>query len=160
MERYFRLLLCIAMSLIILSGCGSSSNSSKGADWEPTLHETVNNLNGVMINVKQGTVSSTGLTVIFENNSDKQCIYGEYYLLEKKIEGRWYQVPIVLDGNYGFNDIGYGLDPSDVREWTVDWDWLYGSLDTGEYRIVKDILDFRKSGDYDKYYLTAEFTIG
>ncbi|MBU9711892.1 immunoglobulin-like domain-containing protein [Evansella tamaricis] len=109
--------------------------------------------------VKEGTVSSTGLTVIFENNSDKQCIYGEYFLLEKKMEGRWYQLPVTLDGNYGFNDIGYDLNPSDAREWAVDWKWLYGSLDTGDYRIVKDILDFREAGDYDKYYLTAEFTI-
>jgi hypothetical protein len=159
MKRYFCLLFCMAMSLILLSGCGSSSNSPKGTDWEPTIYETVNNLNGVTMSVKQGTVSSTGLTVIFDNNSDKQCIYGEYFLLEKKIEGRWYQVPVALDGNYGFNDIGIDLAPSDVRGWTVDWGWLYGSLATGDYRIVKDILDFRKAGDYDKYYLTAEFTI-
>jgi len=45
------------------------------------------------------------------------------------------------------------------EEWKVDWSWLYGSLDTGEYRIVKDILDFRKTGDYDKYYLAAVFLI-
>ncbi len=151
----------MAMSLILLSGCGSSnkSHSPKGTDWKPSTYETVNNLDGVTMNVKEGTVSSTGLTVIFENNSDKQCIYSEYFFLEKKIEGRWYQVPVTLDDNYGFNDIGYDLDSSDVREWTVDWDWLYGSLDNGEYRIVKDILDFRKAGDYDKYDLTAEFTV-
>ncbi|MGO4890647.1 immunoglobulin-like domain-containing protein, partial [Anaerobacillus sp. MEB173] len=53
----------------------------------------------------------------------------------------------------------YDLSSSDVKKWTVDWDWLYGSLDTGEYRIVKDILDFRSTGDYDKRHLTAEFTI-
>ncbi len=109
--------------------------------------------------VKEGTVSSTGLTVIFENNSNKQCVYGEDFWLEKKIKGRWYQVPVALDGNYGFSSIGYDLASSDVKEWTADWDWLYGSLDTGEYRILKDILDFRKAGDYDKYHLTAEFTI-
>ncbi|WP_431804550.1 immunoglobulin-like domain-containing protein [Halobacillus andaensis] len=111
------------------------------------------------MSVKEGTVSSTGLTVILENNSEKQCTYGEHFLLEKKMEGRWYQVPIALDGNYGFEDIGYDLDSSDSREWTVDWDWLYGGLEPGEYRIVKDILDFRKAGDYDKYHLSAKFTI-
>ncbi|WP_211274594.1 immunoglobulin-like domain-containing protein [Anaerobacillus arseniciselenatis] len=152
------MLFCVALSLTLLSGCGSSSNSPKGTDWKPTMYETVNNLDGVSMIVKEGTVSSTGLTVIFENNSDKQCIYGEYFLLEKKIEGRWYEVPIVLDGNYGFNDIGYELAPSDAREWEVDWEWLYGSLDTGDYRIVKDILDFRETGDFDRHYLTAEFT--
>jgi hypothetical protein len=151
----------MAISLILLSGCGSYSNSksNEATDWEPTIYETVNNIDGVTMVVKEGTVSPTGLTVTFENNSDKQCTYGDYFLLEKKIKGRWYQVPVALDGNYGFNDIGYDLASSDVREWTVVWDWLYGSLDIGEYRIVKDILDFRKAGDYDKYYLTAEFTV-
>src|SRR5690625_5088371 len=99
--------------------------------------------------VEDGTISSTGLTVIFENNSDKQCIYGDEFVLEKHIEKNWYQVPIALDDEYGFNDIGYDLPPGDVQEWTVDWEWLYGELASGEYRIVKDILDFRGAGDYD-----------
>ncbi|MBM7554500.1 immunoglobulin-like domain-containing protein [Thalassobacillus pellis] len=168
MKRDVCLLSCLAMLFILLIGCGSSNNSLKGSsnnssketDWEPTIHERVNHLEGVTMFIKEGTVSPTGLTVLFENNSDKRWIYGEYFLLEKKMKGKWYQVPIALEENYGFRDIGYDLDSSDVREWTVDWDWLYGSLDTGEYRIVKDILDFRKAGDYDKHYLTAEFTIG
>ncbi|WP_100407833.1 immunoglobulin-like domain-containing protein [Bacillus solitudinis] len=158
MKRYLCSLFCLAISLTLLSGC-NSDQSVETTDWKPTKYETVNNLDGVTMIVKEGTVSSTGLTVIFENNSNKQCVYGEDFWLEKKIKGRWYQVPVALDGNYGFSSIGYDLASSDVKEWTADWDWLYGSLDTGEYRILKDILDFRKAGDYDKYHLTAEFTI-
>ncbi|WFA08772.1 immunoglobulin-like domain-containing protein [Tissierella sp. Yu-01] len=126
---------------------------------EPTAYEVINNFDGVTMTIKEGTVSPTGLTVIFKNNSNAQCIYGEYFLLEKKINENWYQVPIAIDGNYGFNDIGYELTFGENEEWIVDWDWIYGSLDTGEYRIVKDILDFRNTGDYDEYYLVAEFTI-
>jgi len=79
--------------------------------------------------------------------------------LEKKISGSWYQVPVVIEGNYGFDAIGYELASGGHGEWAVDWEWLYGSLETGEYRIVKDILDFRGSGEYDTYYLAAEFVI-
>ncbi|GAE37212.1 immunoglobulin-like domain-containing protein [Halalkalibacter akibai] len=159
MKRYGRLLFCMAMSLLVLAGCGSSSNNLKETDWEPTIYESVNTLDGVSMTIKEGTVSSTELTLILENNSDKQCIYGESYLLEKNIEGNWYQVPVTLDGEYGFVDIGYELNSSDVKEWPVDWAWLYGSLNKGHYRIVKDILDFREAGDYDHHYLTAEFII-
>ncbi len=37
--------------------------------------------------------------------------------------------------------------------------WLHGSLVTGEYRIVKDILVLRGSGYYVTYYLAAELII-
>lgn len=136
-----------------------SSQSADTTDWKPTLYETVNNFDGVTMTVKKETALSAKLTVIFKNNSSSQCIYGEYYCLEKKINGRWYQVPVVIDGSYGFNSIGYDLASGDDREWVADWDWLYGSLGAGEYRIVKDISDFRGTGDYDIYYLAAEFTI-
>ena len=158
MKRYLCSLFFLTISFTLLSGC-NSDQSVETTDWKLTKYETINNLDGVTMIVKEGMVSPTGLTVRFENNSDKQCIYGEEFWLEKKIKGRWYQVPIALDGNYGFNSIGYDLSASNGKDWTVDWDWLYGSLDTGEYRIVKDILDFRKAGDYDNYHLTAEFTI-
>ncbi|WP_214482223.1 immunoglobulin-like domain-containing protein [Bacillus sp. SM2101] len=144
----------MVISLTLLSGCGSTNS-----DWEPTLYETVNNFDGVTMIALEETVSSTGLIVAFENTSDEEYTYGEYFLLEKNINGSWYQVPVAFDGNYGFNDIGYSLPSSDVKEWTVDWSWLYGNLNTGKYRIVKDILDARKAGDYDKYHLTAEFTV-
>jgi len=177
MKRYLCLLVCITISLTFLSGCGSHDDSNSAeetentvmktdliqsaetTDLEPTINETVNNFAGITMTVKEGTVSPTGLTVVFENNSGNQCTYGDFFLLEKKINERWYQVPVAINGNYGFNDIGYDLALGDNGEWKVDWDWLYGSLDTGEYRIVKDMLDFRNTGDYDKYYLAAEFII-
>ncbi len=99
------------------------------------------------------------MTVVIKNNSSSLCTYGEYFELEKKINEIWYQVPVTIAGNYGFNSIGYDLSSGDNREWAVDWNWLYGSLDAGEYRIVKDILDIRGTGDYDAYFLSAEFSI-
>lgn len=129
------------------------------SDWTPSTFDAVNNLEGVTMAAKEGTVSPTGLTLQFENKSGKDCIYGDFFLLEKKNSGEWYQVPVAIEGNYGFHSIGYSLTPSGDSEWVVDWEWLYGSMDTGEYRIVKDILDFRGTGDYDTYYLAAEFAI-
>lgn len=167
----------MAIGLTLLSGCETYNNNSKvqgnentvkeansddsadTSNMEPTIYETVNNFDGITMNVKDGTVSSSGLTVIFENKSDKQGVYGEYFLLEKNINGKWYQVPVTLDDELEFPMIGYDLAPSDVNEWTVDWGIIYGNLDAGEYRIVKYVHDFRISGDYDKYNLAAEFTV-
>lgn len=131
----------------------------KTMDLVPTTFETVNDFDGVTMTVKKGTAAPTKLTVAIRNNSSSQCTYGEYFDLEKKINEIWYKVPVTIDSDYGFNSIGYDLSSGDDREWAVDWNWLYGSLEPGEYRIIKDILDFRGTGDYDTYYLAAEFTI-
>jgi len=153
MKKCLCLLFFMVLNLTFLSGCVETT------DWEPTAYETVNNFDGVNMSVNKETISSTGLTVVFENLSDSQCIYSEDFLLEKKIHGNWYQVPVAIDEGYGFDDIGYNLASGENGELNIKWDWLYGSLDTGEYRIVKNILDFRSTGDYDQYKLAAEFTI-
>lgn len=175
MKKYVYFLFFIGLCLSFLSGCESFSDNNTAEeienkkndliqsaeinDLEPTIYEHINDFAGVTMIVKKGTLSPTGMIVILENNSGKQCIYGEFFVLEKKIHEEWYQVPVSIDGDYGFEDIGYDLSPGDSGEWKVDWNWLYGSLDSGEYRIIKDILDFRSTGDFDKHYLVVEFTI-
>ncbi|NLT95097.1 MAG: hypothetical protein GXW85_06110 [Clostridia bacterium] len=159
MKKNLCLLIFMALSLILTSGYAEIT------DWEPTKYDYVNDFNSVNMTVKEETVSSTGLTVVIENNSDIEFIYGEYFQLEKKIKGNWYQVPVIIE-NYGFDDIGYTLAPGGIGKWNVEWDWLYGSLDAGEYRIVKIIADLRtrdnnryKSADSNQYILAAEFKI-
>jgi len=173
-HRYF--FLCAAISLVLLAGCLDYQDSSQGAgnmpeenasgpgnearDWEATIYKTVNGFSGVTMTVKEGSVDSGGLTVMLENKSGSRGSYGQYFCLEKKIDGTWYQLPVTIEGEYGFDDIGYRLLPGEAKELPVNWEWLHGTLEPGDYRIVKDILDFRGTGDFDEYYLAAEFTIG
>jgi len=42
---------------------------------------------------------------------------------------------------------------------TIDWGTLFGVLNPGEYRLLKDVTHSRAPGDYDKYVLAAEFSI-
>jgi len=44
-------------------------------------------------------------------------------------------------------------------EAVIDFEWLYGKLEPGRYRIVKTVTDFRGTGDYTDYVYTAEFSI-
>ena len=149
--------------LISAVGVGCSKEQQSEADWQPTPYEMVNNLNGVAMIVKERVVSSTKITLILENSSKLPILYGEPYSLEKKIDGKWYQVPVLIGGDhFAFDDIGYELPPSHRNEQEVNWDTLYGDLQKGEYRIVKGVLDTRSSrgyGTYNEYYLAAEFTI-
>ena len=179
MKKFPSIFTLLVVSFIFLIGCNNSNNSASVSDaentviettvlgkitndetnWKTTIYEAVNNFHDVSIAVKKVTVSNNGLTVVFENNSNKMCTYGEEFLLEMKINGEWYQVPVAIEGNYGFKSIGYEVASGQTREWSVEWQWLYGSLGIGEYRMVKNVLDFRQTGDYDTYFLAAEFSI-
>lgn len=143
--------------LICVSLLGACGNDPEG---DPTEYEEVNTVDGIAMEVKEETVSPEGLTVVVENESIEEAIYGDDFVLERMIEGNWYQMTTLLEEeNYGFNAIGYSLIPGESGEWEVNWEWLYGSLERGEYRIIKGVLDFREAGNFDEYYLAAEFVI-
>lgn len=128
-------------------------------DLQPSQIESVNEFQGVIMSVKEDSISPKGLTLTFENKSVDQPIYGEYFLLEQRFNGKWYEVPVTIEGNYGFNDIGYTVGKGQSTDHEVDWEWLYGSLEAGDYRIIKDVLDFEKPGHYLQYHLAVEFKI-
>lgn len=115
-------------------------------------------LEGVSMSVQKDSVTANGAVVTLLNKVDKDYQYGQEYFIQKYEDGRWYQVPYIID-DIGFEDIAYVLEKDSESEFTIDWNWLYGTLEPGEYRIVKDIMDFRDTGDYDVYTLTAEFAI-
>lgn len=177
MKKYLFFIIILTYALI-LAGCSSPVDKSVNQDRSiskirsespqtpatvkdltATKYAKVNDFPGVTMVINDGTVSATGLSVIFRNESSSECTYGEFYALEQQINGQWYEVPVKIEENYGFNDIGHRAAPGESRDWNVEWGWLYGTLTKGHYRIVKDILDFRGTGDYDTYYVSAEFDI-
>ena len=50
-------------------------------------------------------------------------------------------------------------ESNDSREFELNWEWLYGKLPAGTYRIGKEIMDFRETGDYDTEWYYTEFEI-
>lgn len=103
--------------------------------------------------VKEETVSPPGITLVIENSSDKECTYGEEFRLEKKTDGKWQPVPLV-NGHIIFFSVGYRLFPGATAERDVRRDGSYGTLDAGEYRIIKEI-----SVDNTECELAAKFKI-
>ena len=60
---------------------------------------------------------------------------------------------------FGFNDIAFELSPSTKEVVAINWEWLYGSLNKGEYRIVKTFWALSAMGNYEDYYLAAKYII-
>ncbi|MFG6366925.1 MAG: hypothetical protein K1W16_00610 [Lachnospiraceae bacterium] len=108
-------------------------------------------------------ISPSGATLVFhqydENAPTGTLEYGDSFVIEVWKNNIWEEVPIVTDDNYAFHDIAYTIPNKDTTERELDWAWLYGMLQPGNYRIKKEILDFRKTGDYDKYMVYAQFIV-
>ena len=112
-----------------------------------------------------GGVTPTGLTLTFTQSGGHptgSLQYGAYYWLEREEEvGGWVRVPVILDPseNWGWTDVSYHISMDGQTSEEVDWSWLYGELAPGRYRIGKEVMDFRKAGDYDTQVYYAEFSV-
>lgn len=115
-------------------------------------------LDGVTMEVTE--CSDTSVTVKITNDTDKDIECGEDFCLKMQDEetGEWRELDKVID-NAAFNTIAYVIQKDSPYEAVIDFEWLYGKLEPGRYRIVKTITDFRGTGDYTDYAFTAEFSI-
>ncbi|WP_029233003.1 immunoglobulin-like domain-containing protein [Butyrivibrio sp. VCB2006] len=117
---------------------------------------------GLMMSVSN--VTALGLTVHFRQYEDKntgELIYGEDYTLEKLESEKWEAVPMVID-NGVFTDIGYNIPKNGEAEIETNWEWLYGNLEPGTYKITKTVLDSGASSEGDnlnRYTMSAQFLI-
>lgn len=92
--------------------------------------------NELELYMKEGSLSPSGITLVIKNNSDFYFTHGESYCVEKYENGNWTQLPDPKD--YAVITIAYLLPPnSESEEIDLDWEWRYGKLPQGEYRIVK-----------------------
>ncbi|MBR6523218.1 MAG: hypothetical protein IKT39_01220 [Clostridia bacterium] len=82
---------------------------------------------------------------------------GAWYEIEK-FDGEWLPVAPIID-NYAWNAIAYLIPKNGEYEAKINWEWLYGKLPKGNYRLAKEITDFRETGDFDKRIFYAYFEI-
>lgn len=107
-------------------------------------------------------VTPTGLTLVITQQGGSptgQLQYGSDYTLEVEQDGAWQSVPDIVDGNFVWNGMAYLVTMEGQREETMDWEWLFGPLSPGHYRLSKEFIDFRDTGDYDTQVYQVEFDI-
>lgn len=104
----------------------------------------------------------TGATLVF-NQYDADAPAGELtydddYVIEIQKDGNWEKAPLIIE-DYGINSIAYTIPTESISEHKLNWNWLYGSLAPGNYRIRKTIHDFREAGNYDEHIISAYFIL-
>ena len=112
------------------------------------------------VTMEAAYLEGSTITVTITNNTDKEIEAGDDYRLEyfdETTQG-WEELDIIVD-NAAFNSIAYIIPKDKPLELEIDYSWFYGELAPGRYRVIKTIVDFRATGDYDQYTYRAEFTI-
>ena len=108
-------------------------------------------------------ISPAGATLVFQQYDPDaptgELDFGDEFELEVQNDGKWESVLDILEGEYGFHDIAYIIDAGQSLEMDLSWEWIYGKLPAGEYRVKKEIFDFRGTGDYDEYTVYAHFVL-
>ena len=121
--------------MVLLSGCARESA------YLPT--------GAANVTMTLSDVTPTGAVVNIQDSSPEPFVYGEWFVIEREKDGGWYEVRTKIT-NYGFNEIGWLTDHGKLTM-TVDWEWLYGELPGGHYRILKQA---------GTELISAEFTVG
>lgn len=129
--------------------------------WE---HE-VNTLEGVSLSMEKYTDLNGDLEINnqlrlnYQSSDDvgKVLQTGAWFTIQREVDGVWYDlVPIA---EVVWEEIAYEISAGETTVLPVTWEYLYGELPTGKYRIVISIQDWRAPGDFDAYYLADEFEI-
>lgn len=129
-------------------------------DIEYYFMANINEISGtdieIIMQLKENTLSNTGLTMIFKNQSNIDLGYGNPYTIEKYQNGYWKTVNLIND--MYFTMPSYQLNIGDSKEININWEYGYGKLSTGKYRIVKDFA-YEKDKKYFSFNKYLEFEI-
>ena len=85
---------------------------------------------------------------------------GRPYVIQKWKNGEWVDLDYIPpEYNIAWPMDAWPVEEGSTNTWEVNWEWLYGAIPNGKYRIGKEIMDFKGSGDYDNAIYFAEFEI-
>lgn len=129
--------------------------------WE---HE-VNTLDGVSLSMEKYTDlngdleinNQLRLNLLSSGDVGKVLQTGAWFTIQRKVDGAWYDLAPIAE--VAWHQIAYEISAGETTVLPVTWEYLYGELPAGQYRIVISIHDWRAPGDYDTYYLADEFEI-
>ena len=114
--------------LAILTGCAE----------QPIPSTQIQQTQVENVTIQISDISSSGANLVITDTNPEPYVYGEWFKLQKEVNGQWQDVPPVVD-NYGFHEIGYLPNNKGEVTFVINWEWLYGKLPAGTYRIFKEV---------------------
>lgn len=129
---------------------------------EPSPRQELPDSNkGLQMNITSSEFEQSELKIELniQNSSESMFGYGEFFYIEKKIEGMWYMLvfdDIVFTDFSAFDNYGKAISPGEIKTVKINLGDYSLSPDRGEYRIVKA---FRYHGGTKVFWLTDEFKV-
>lgn len=154
-----KILFTLFCGIIVLgfTSCGIKTTIKENAE--------LNEADGVSMTIKKGTLTRKSATVVISDTNGKEAnIYGSDFRVDKKENEEWKEVE-KSHNDYAFNDMAYYVDDEGKLEFVCNWEYMYGKLENGEYRIVKytfpNTVTYpdRTITESDKLYFSVEFII-
>ena len=165
MKRYIALALALVLSLSV-AGCAPQTATPPSETPSAEMNDVPSPLPeydwGITLSLDH--LTRTGATIICTQsggNPTGELDTGSYFIVERLTENGWEEMARQkLDGELAWTSIAYLVNRDGITEWSVDWEWLYGELPDGHYRIGKEFMDFRGTANYDTMMIYAEFSFG
>lgn len=120
-------------------------------DNTSTTKESDRKVENVKLEIKEGTLTNTGATVIITDKNKNPYGWGVPYFIEIEEDGLWTEVQDLY--RISWIEIAYELDENGQYEQEINWEKFYGKLKPGNYRLGKNVYD----NGYINFYV--EFTI-
>jgi len=114
---------------------------------------------GIQLNAEN--VTSSGLTLVVTQAGtipDGILTTGQPYFIQKKENNNWIPLEPLLEA-WGWTTEAWIISMNDTARWDVSWEWLFGKLQSGQYRIGKDIYLETVSGNREQAVYYVEFEI-
>ena len=114
------------------------------------------------ITLQAESVTAKGLTLVCTQSGGENIVElstGSFFVIQKHDGGTWSDVPYLAEGDVQWTMEGWLIPLNDSLSWDISYEWLYGELPAGDYRIGKEIMNFRGPGDYDEERFYAEFSV-
>lgn len=150
---------------VMLTSCSSSSVGIIGGADGPTsivVGKQVVDQDEWGIKFYAEEVSDKGVTVVFRQkggNVDGTLQTGEWFSIDKNKDGKWTPVPINPLIDFAWDDLVYEIEKNNTFKMGINWEWLYGSLEPGEYRLNKKIIHINKKDQSDEKVYSVNFRI-
>ena len=170
MKKLIAFVLALACVLSI-AGCSPTADknptqtSTQASTQTPTKSNQSNqepNHWGLVLTADNVTANSLTIVCTHTGGENVANLFtGSYYTIQRLDKTHWVDVEYAawVGSEHSWTDIAWIIEKESTTKWDVNWEFLYGTLPAGEYRMGKEIMNLRGPGDFDEEMVYLYFAI-